>query len=64
MKQINLSKKSKGISLKESLVEVLNLVVDKRMLILLPQILWTGISISYYSGILAVIISGSISTES
>ncbi len=36
---------------------VLRLSVTKRMLVLMPEILWCGISIAYYSGMLVLIMS-------
>lgn len=39
---------------------VLQLTVTKRMLVLMPEILWCGISIAYYSGMLVLIMSDSL----
>jgi hypothetical protein len=39
---------------------VLRLAITKRMLVLMPEILWCGISIAYYSGMLVLIMSDSL----
>ncbi|CDW80475.1 major facilitator superfamily protein [Stylonychia lemnae] len=49
------------ISLKEEVKEVLLLIKSKKMLPLIPQLIWVGISVAIYSGILVIII---IDTES
>jgi hypothetical protein len=46
--------------IKENLMAVLRLSVTKRMLVLMPEILWCGISIAYYSGMLVLIMSDSL----
>ena len=46
--------------MKENLKAVLKLAVTKRMLVCMPEILWCGISIAYYSGMLVLIMSDSL----
>lgn len=36
------------------------MAIDRRMLMLMPQILWTGVSVAYYSGILVDTIAASV----
>ncbi|CDW79472.1 major facilitator superfamily protein [Stylonychia lemnae] len=45
-----------SISLRKEMQEVLHLIQTKKMLPLIPQLLWVGISIAVYSGILVIII--------
>ena len=46
----------KNKSFKEDVKRVLRLMVSKRMLLLLPQLLWIGASIAIYSSMLVSII--------
>jgi hypothetical protein len=46
--------------IKDNLIAVLRLSITKRMLVLMPEILWCGISIAYYSGMLVLIMSDSL----
>ncbi|CDW89596.1 major facilitator superfamily protein [Stylonychia lemnae] len=48
--------KAAPISLKIEVKEILQLITSKRMLPLLPQLIWLGASIAIYSGILVIII--------
>jgi hypothetical protein len=41
------------VTLKVVAISMWNLAIDKRMLFLSPQLFWTGISIAYFSGVLA-----------
>lgn len=43
-----------------NIVSVGRMAIDRRMLMLMPQILWTGVSVAYYSGILVDIIADSV----
>lgn len=36
------------------------MAIDRRMLVLMPQILWTGVSVAFYSGILVDAIAASV----
>ena len=47
-------------SFRKSIKYTLLLMMNKRMLILLPQIFWTGISIAYWSGLVATIVARTI----
>ena len=42
--------------MKQDLKKVFELLVTPKMRLLIPQIMWTGISISYYSGLLTLTI--------
>jgi len=55
---------NKGDSFGESIKYTLLLMTSKRMLVLLPQIFWTGISIAYWSGLVAIIVARTIPDES
>ena len=47
-------------TIKEQIISTLKLCIDKRMLRLMPQIFWTGISIAIYSSLLSVVVSDSV----
>ncbi len=42
---------------RELLTKILKLTINKRMRLLLPELIWTGISIAYFSGILVSMMS-------
>jgi hypothetical protein len=43
-----------------NIVSVGKMAIDRRMLMLMPQILWTGVSVAFYSGILVDVIADSV----
>lgn len=36
------------------------MMINRRMLMLLPLVMWTGVSVAFYSGVLTIIVSNSI----
>ena len=47
----------KGDSFRKSIRYTFYLMTSNRMMVLLPQIFWTGISIAYWSGLVATIVA-------
>jgi hypothetical protein len=59
MKEINIAEggEPKVITLSGSFKAMWKLTCDRRFMYLIPQLLWTGISIAYYSGNLVEMMS-------
>lgn len=49
-----------ALTMGERFKSIMRMATNKRMLWFLPQLLWTGVSIAYYSGILVTVISESV----
>ncbi len=45
------------MTVKDNVSSVFKLAFHRRMRMLMPEILWTGISVAYYSGILVTMMS-------
>lgn len=60
------SKNVEQMTVMQRTASIWRMAINKRMLVFLPQLLWTGVSIAYYSGILVSVISDSVvgATES
>lgn len=55
--------KTQKISIKEGVISILKLTVSKRMRLMLPLCFWTGISISYYSGLIVCMLTDTMPDE-
>ena len=54
---------SEDMSLLGNLKKVFNLAISKRMRTLMPELVWTGISIAFYSGVLVGMMSLQLSQQ-
>ena len=48
------------MNIKDGVKDVIRLSVDKRMMYINPESLWTGLSIAFYSGMLVTMMSSAI----
>lgn len=49
--------------IKKDVRSTIQLIVDKRMLYIAPQILWSGISLAIFTGLLPTMLSDSVKTK-
>lgn len=53
----------KEVVFKDQMMQIYKMAKNKRMLMLMPQIFWTGISIAVYSSLFSVMINDSVKID-